>query len=111
MPPAYRADFPVLKIEIHVYENEVKRATPFLDVSGIIASGGEQGLLGLAFHPSYGCNGQFFVYYTTITSNVVARCTVSADPNIANPTCTPILTIPSDRDQRRPCYGYERRDP
>jgi len=80
--------------EIHIYENEVKRATPFLDVSNSIVSGSEQGLLGLAFHPSYGCNGQFFIYYTTNTTNTVARCTVSADPNIANPTCTPILVIP-----------------
>ncbi|MDB4963866.1 MAG: Glucose/sorbosone dehydrogenase-like protein [Myxococcales bacterium] len=80
---------------IYVYENEVKRATPFLDVSGSIAAGGEQGLLGLAFHPSYGCNGEFFIFYTTNASNIVARCTVStADPNVANPTCTPILTIP-----------------
>lgn len=81
--------------QIHVYENEVKRATPFLDVSNSIAAGDEQGLLGLAFHPSYGCNGQFFIYYTTNASNIVARCTVSAaDPNIANPACTPILSIP-----------------
>ncbi len=79
---------------IHVYENEVKVATPFLDVSNSIVAGGEQGLLGLAFHPSYGCNGQFFIYYTTNTTNVVARCTVSANPNVANPTCTPVLTIP-----------------
>jgi glucose/arabinose dehydrogenase len=81
--------------EIYIYENEVRRATPFLDVGGSIQAGGEQGLLGLAFHPSYGCNGQFFIFYTTNTSNVVARCTVSAtDPNVANPTCMPILTIP-----------------
>jgi len=81
--------------QIFVYENEVRRATPFLDISNSIVAGGEQGLLGLAFHPSYGCNGQFFVYYTTNSSNVVARCTVSAsDPNVANPTCTPVLTIP-----------------
>ena len=80
---------------IYVLENEVRKTTPFLDVSGSIVSGGEQGLLGLAFHPSYGCNGQFFIFYTTNTSDVVARCTVSAaDPNVANPTCTPILTIP-----------------
>ena len=81
--------------EILIYENEVKRATPFLDVGNSIVSGNEQGLLGLAFHPSYGCNGQFFIYYTTNTTNTVARCTVSAtDPNVANPTCTPILVIP-----------------
>ena len=36
----------------------------FLDVSGIISSGGERGLLGLAFHPDYARNGRFFVNYT-----------------------------------------------
>jgi glucose/arabinose dehydrogenase len=83
---------------IYVYENEVRRATPFLDVSSSIAAGGEQGLLGLAFHPSYGCNGEFFIYYTTNTANIVSRCTVSAaDSNVANPACTPILSIPDSR--------------
>lgn len=31
--------------------------------------GGEQGLLGLAFHPDYGNNGRFYVYYTTNNGN------------------------------------------
>jgi len=80
---------------IYVYENEVKRATPFIDLSVPVTAGGEQGFLGLAFHPSYGCNGQFFVFYTTNNANVIARCTVSAgDPNVANPTCTTVLSIP-----------------
>src|SRR6188768_3700178 len=39
-------------------------ATPFLDISGPVNSGGnEQGLLGLAFHPQYAQNGFFYVYY------------------------------------------------
>jgi glucose/arabinose dehydrogenase len=38
--------------------------TPFLDISGRISSGGERGLLGLAFHPAYAQNGRFFVNYT-----------------------------------------------
>jgi glucose/arabinose dehydrogenase len=37
---------------------------PFLDVSSRISSGGERGLLGLAFHPGYARNGRFFVNYT-----------------------------------------------
>lgn len=37
---------------------------PFLDVSGLISTGGEQGLLGLAFHPRYAQNGRFYVNYT-----------------------------------------------
>jgi len=39
-------------------------ATPFLDIAARIRSGGEQGLLGLAFHPRYADNGRFYVNYT-----------------------------------------------
>ena len=37
-------------------------ATPFLTLTGLAAAG-EQGLLGLAFHPSYATNGRFFIGY------------------------------------------------
>src|ERR1044072_8364458 len=54
---------------IRIYENEVLRPPPFLDLKpepdGPVAFGGELGLLGLAFHPQYATNGQFFVWYTT----------------------------------------------
>lgn len=36
----------------------------FLDIETAVRSGGERGLLGLAFHPEYASNGRFFVYYT-----------------------------------------------
>ena len=39
-------------------------AMPFLDISARVQSGGEQGLLGLAFHPRYERNGRFYVFYT-----------------------------------------------
>ena len=35
----------------------------FLDLGGQVATGMEQGLLGLAFHPDYATNGWFFVYH------------------------------------------------
>jgi glucose/arabinose dehydrogenase len=38
--------------------------TPFLDITDRVGSGGERGLLGLAFHPQYPQNGRFFVNYT-----------------------------------------------
>jgi len=80
---------------IRIFEDEVLRPEPFIDLGDVLVSGGEQGLLGLAFHPAYACNGQLFVYYTTADANVVARCAVSAtDPNRAAPACTPILSIP-----------------
>ena len=41
------------------------REEPFLDLTSVVGSEGvEQGLVGLAFHPSYAANGRFFVYFT-----------------------------------------------
>ncbi len=37
---------------------------PFLDLRGRISAGGEEGLLGLAFHPDYAENGRLFLYYS-----------------------------------------------
>jgi glucose/arabinose dehydrogenase len=50
------------------------RRTVFLDVSGLITAGGEQGLLGLAFHPRYASTRLLYVGYTSNDGrNVVAR--------------------------------------
>src|SRR5262245_22064712 len=70
--------------------------TPFLDVSDLIACCGEQGLLGLAFHPKFATNGQFFVFYTTSDANIVARYQVSAtNRDVADPASGMIvLSIP-----------------
>src|SRR6476660_2084091 len=48
---------------IHVFPNraDVKKAEVFLDISQKVESGGEKGLLGLAFHPDYKSNGYFYV--------------------------------------------------
>lgn len=46
-------------------ENGKKVAAPFLDIEDKVESGGELGLLGLAFHPDYARNGRYFVNYTT----------------------------------------------
>jgi glucose/arabinose dehydrogenase len=59
--------------------------TPFLDISSRVKCCGEQGLLGLAFHPRYADNGYFFVYYTTESENVVSRFKVSSSPDVADP--------------------------
>lgn len=68
-------------------------STAFLTVTGL-SSGGEQGLLGLAFHPNYTSNGLFYVNYTnTAGDTVIARYSVSGNPDIANTTETILMTI------------------
>ena len=70
-------------------------ATPFLNLSSLVTTNSERGLLGLAFHPNYATNGYFFVNYTNLAGNtVIARYTVSAtNPNIANTSETVLMTI------------------
>jgi glucose/arabinose dehydrogenase len=60
--------------------------TPFLEIIKKVRSGGEQGLLGLAFHPSYPDNGFFYVDYTNKSGDtVIARYRVSDKSDIADP--------------------------
>jgi glucose/arabinose dehydrogenase len=49
---------------IRVIRSGQLQAAPFLDISGRISTGGERGLLGLAFHPQFATNGRLFVNYT-----------------------------------------------
>ena len=51
--------------KIKIIQNGAVAGTPYLDVSSLIVSGGETGLLGLAFHPNFSSNGCFYVNYTT----------------------------------------------
>jgi glucose/arabinose dehydrogenase len=56
---------------IRVLSGRTLVSAPFLDISRKVSSGGERGLLGLAFHPSYRTNGRFFVNYTDRNGNTV----------------------------------------
>jgi hypothetical protein len=78
--------------------------TPFLDIQTLVQAGGEQGLLGLAFHPDYPATPYFFVNYTCEMSaaqpectgtgdTIIARFQVSADPNVADPASRRILLV------------------
>ncbi|MBK8185333.1 MAG: PQQ-dependent sugar dehydrogenase [Candidatus Competibacteraceae bacterium] len=44
---------------------------PFLDIRDRVGSGGERGLLSIAFHPNFARNRWFFVNYTDLEGNTV----------------------------------------
>jgi glucose/arabinose dehydrogenase len=55
---------------IRVIDNGRLRAEPFLDIRSRVKSGGEQGLLSIAFHPNYAKNHRFFVYFNDRSGDV-----------------------------------------
>ncbi|MGB8508067.1 MAG: PQQ-dependent sugar dehydrogenase [Pyrinomonadaceae bacterium] len=81
---------------IKVLQPGATTPTIFLNISTKIVSGGEQGLLGLAFHPQYRTNRRFFVNYTRAGdgATVIAEYHVStANPNVADTAEIIHLTI------------------
>jgi glucose/arabinose dehydrogenase len=62
------------------------RATDFVDLSDRIEAGGEQGLLGVAFHPDFAANGRLFVHYSHRGdgATVISELTASADHSSAS---------------------------
>jgi glucose/arabinose dehydrogenase len=72
---------------IRVVRDAALLPDPFLDVSSEISSGGERGLLGLAFHPDYPADPRLFVNYTDANGDThIASFTVDpANPDRADP--------------------------
>src|SRR5438552_4464552 len=73
---------------IKIIKDGAVLATPFLNITAQVLSGGERGLLGLAFHPQFRANGKFYVYYTrqadgTIVVSEYLRSAANAD--VADP--------------------------
>lgn len=72
--------------QIKIIKNGAVLPTPFIDLNSKAQGGGEGGLLGLAFHPNYLNNGIFYVNYTDNSGDtVIARYSVSGNPDIADP--------------------------
>ena len=82
---------------IRVVKNGAVQTTPFLDISTRVLSGGERGLLSVAFHPQYATNHFFYVYFTTQTNGDirVERFTTTSNPEVADATTSKlIITAP-----------------
>jgi glucose/arabinose dehydrogenase len=58
---------------IRIVKNGSLVSAPFIDLSRSVSDGGEQGLLGLAFHPKYATNGKLYLSYTDLAGSSVIR--------------------------------------
>jgi glucose/arabinose dehydrogenase len=77
---------------IRIIADGALQSTPFLDIESKVRSGGEQGLLSVAFHPDYTTNGFFYVNYTNNNGDTrVERYTVSGDPGVADPNSAKLI--------------------
>jgi uncharacterized repeat protein (TIGR03806 family) len=57
---------------VRVFDNlaTVAVSSPFLDISSRVSSGGETGLLGMAFDPAFASNGRVFLHYTRVSGQL-----------------------------------------
>jgi len=84
---------------IRIIDEGAVLGTDFLDIRSLVEStSGEQGLLGLAFHPAYATNDYFYVNYTHDPPGAgpdvtrISRIQVSvADPDVASPASEAVL--------------------
>ncbi len=81
---------------IRILQEQTMLPDAFLDITGRVLSGGERGLLGLAFHPDYRRNGRFFVNYTRKPdgATVIAEYHRGATSTLASPEERILLTVP-----------------
>ncbi len=70
-----------------------RKVATFLNVAGRISSGGERGLLGLAFHPDYARNGKLYVNYTDRAGNTRIVEMRRRNANRARPGGRVLMTI------------------
>jgi glucose/arabinose dehydrogenase len=72
------------RIKVFPNNQNTSVAKEYLNITDRVSSGGEKGLLGLAFHPDYETNGYFYVNYTNATSTVISRFQVTSNPDSAD---------------------------
>jgi glucose/arabinose dehydrogenase len=78
---------------IKIIKNGTVLSSPFLDVRDRVLSGGERGLLSVAFPPQFGDKGHFYVNYTRQPdgATVISRFGLKADPDLSDPQSEEML--------------------
>jgi glucose/arabinose dehydrogenase len=56
---------------IRIFNRGALLRTPFLNISSLVSTDSERGLLSMAFDPRYASNRRFYVYYTNLSGNIV----------------------------------------
>src|SRR5918998_421535 len=76
-----------------------RRRSTFLDIEDLVSTGGESGLLSMAFARDYRSSGRFFVYYTDNQGFIqIDQFRRSDDPNRADPASrSSVLRVPHSR--------------
>ncbi|MGQ3054388.1 MAG: PQQ-dependent sugar dehydrogenase [Roseateles sp.] len=88
----------------------------WLDLSTLVDTGGERGLLGLAFDPAYASNGRFYVDYIdkATLNTVVASYTVNSSGAVDMASARTIITVaqPAGRNNHKAGWiGFSAADP
>ena len=83
---------------IRIIQNGALLAGNFLDISSKVITAGEQGLLGLAFHPQFASNQKFYIYYSRLLNSqrqsVIAEYLIStSNANQADAASERILLV------------------
>jgi hypothetical protein len=79
---------------VRIVRNDTLLTAPFVDVGTLVSSGGEQGLLSIAFHPDYATNGYVYLSYTdTADSSKVMRYQASTPERLDPTSAVRILAV------------------
>lgn len=82
------------RIKVLSVSKPSEKAKPFADISAKVKTGGEQGLLGLAFHPQFSKNGEVFLHYSSLPkgNTAISRFRVKKDdPTVLDPESEEII--------------------
>jgi glucose/arabinose dehydrogenase len=78
---------------VRIIKNGVLLPQPFLDITARVSSGGERGLLSIAFHPRYATTGYLYASYTDLAGDTsIERYSVSpTNPDAADPASAQVV--------------------
>jgi glucose/arabinose dehydrogenase len=82
---------------VRIIRNGAVASEPFLDIRSRVSSGGERGLLSIAFHPQYATNGYVYASFTDVAGDTrIERYTVSStSPDVVDPaSASLVLAVP-----------------